>query len=213
MPRNKYPEETVQKILDAALKLFLEKGYEQTTILDIVNNMGGMTRGAFYHHFKSKEEVLDALGDKLFLDNNPLEKVNQQTNLTGLDKFKYILADSLEETDSRKINMMSIQALKSPAFLKKMIDDNLEIVTPVYQKMIEEGVEDGSIVTEHPKLLAQLIVFLTSFWPLPTIFPCSQEESIEKLIFTKEITEKLGIPMLDDEMMELILNNPAEVET
>ena len=36
MPRNKYPEETVQKILDASLKLFLEKGYEETTVLDII---------------------------------------------------------------------------------------------------------------------------------------------------------------------------------
>ena len=33
MPRNKYPEETVQKILDVSMKLFLEKGYEETTIL------------------------------------------------------------------------------------------------------------------------------------------------------------------------------------
>ena len=55
LPRNKYPEETVQKILDASLKLFLEKGYEKTTVLDIISEMGGLTRGAFYHHFKSKE--------------------------------------------------------------------------------------------------------------------------------------------------------------
>ena len=50
LPRNKYPEETVQKILDASLKLFLEKGYEETTVLDIISEMGGLTRGAFYHH-------------------------------------------------------------------------------------------------------------------------------------------------------------------
>ena len=54
MPRNKYPEETVQKILDASLKLFLEKGYEETTVLDIISEMGGLTRGAFYHHFKGR---------------------------------------------------------------------------------------------------------------------------------------------------------------
>ena len=39
MPRNKYPEETVQKILDVSMKLFLEKGYEETTILDIVREL------------------------------------------------------------------------------------------------------------------------------------------------------------------------------
>ena len=52
MARNKYPELTVEKILDVAQKLFLEQGYEQTTIQDIVNNLGGMTKGAVYHHFK-----------------------------------------------------------------------------------------------------------------------------------------------------------------
>lgn len=82
MPRNKYPEETVQKILDASLKLFLEKGYEQTTVLDIVDNLGGLTRGAFYHHFKSKEEVLDALSEQLYHKMDPFEKVKQEHGLT-----------------------------------------------------------------------------------------------------------------------------------
>ena len=71
MARNKYPELTVEKILDVAQKLFLEQGYEQTTIQDIVNNLGGMTKGAVYHHFKSKEEIINALADKMFLENNP----------------------------------------------------------------------------------------------------------------------------------------------
>ena len=56
MARNKYPEVTVEKILDAAQRLFLEKGYENTTIQDIVGELGGLTKGAVYHHFKSKED-------------------------------------------------------------------------------------------------------------------------------------------------------------
>lgn len=213
MPRNKYPEETVQKILDAALHLFLEKGYEQTTILDIVDNMGGMTRGAFYHHFKSKEEVLDALGDKLFFDDNPFEKLQQQTNLTGLEKFKYLMLQANEDTDSRKISIMSVQALQSPTFIKKILEDNRDKIAPAYQKIIDEGIKDGSIKTEHSKLLSQLLVFLTNFWTLPTIYPSSEEESIEKLIFIKEITDKLGVPILDDDMIASIIENAAEIET
>lgn len=212
MPRNKYPEETVQKILDAALHLFLEKGYEQTTILDIVENMGGLTRGAFYHHFKSKEEVLDALGDRLFFDNNPFKKVKQQTNLTGLEKLKCLLVDTMENDDIRKINIMSVQALQSPAFLKKMLEDNRDIIAPLYQEIIEEGVKDGSIKTEHPKLLSQLITFLTNFWTLPTIYPSSKEEAIEKLMYIREITDKMGVPLLDDEMITQIIENATEIE-
>ena len=54
MSRNKYPEMTVEKILDTAQQLFLEKGYDNTTIQDIVDHLGGLSKGAVYHHFKSK---------------------------------------------------------------------------------------------------------------------------------------------------------------
>ena len=50
MARNKYPEVTVERILDAAQRLFLEKGYDNTTIQDIVDELGGLTKGAVYHH-------------------------------------------------------------------------------------------------------------------------------------------------------------------
>lgn len=212
MPRNKYPEETVQKILDAALKLFLEKGYEQTTILDIVDGMGGLTRGAFYHHFKSKEEVLDALGDKLFYDNNPFEKAKKRSHLNGLEKLKYLILDSVEISDQRKVSNMSVMALTSPTLLKKLIEDNRDIVAPQYCEIIEEGVRDGSIKTEHPKLLSELFVLLTNFWTIPTIFPSSPEESIERLFYIKEISDALGLPLLDDKIVELVIDNAMEID-
>lgn len=63
MARNKYPELTVEKILEVARRLFFERGYEQTTIQDIVDNLGGLTKGAIYHHFKSKEDIINASSD------------------------------------------------------------------------------------------------------------------------------------------------------
>lgn len=212
MPRNKYPEETVQKILDAALKLFLEKGYEQTTILDIVDHMGGMTRGAFYHHFKSKEEVLDALGDKLFFDNNPFEPLKKRTDLTGLEKIRAFISASSEDSDSRKISIMSLKALESPTFLKRMLDDNRDVFSPLLQELIEEGMQDGSIQTEHPKLLSQLVVFLANCWMIPTLYPSTPEESVEKLMYIKEITDRMGIPIFDDKLTSQLLESTEELE-
>ena len=123
LPRNKYPEETVQKILDAALRLFLEKGYEQTTILDIVDEMGGLTRGAYYHHFKSKEEVLDALTTKLFCDDNLFEHAKKQKGLTGLEEIKLMLVKSFQDSSSihRKISMEAMQLLRSSSLLKSLL--------------------------------------------------------------------------------------------
>ena len=66
MGRNKYPEETVAKILDAALELFCAQGYEGTSIQDIADRLGWheFQRGAVYHHFKSKEEIFNAAFDR-----------------------------------------------------------------------------------------------------------------------------------------------------
>ena len=206
MPRNKYPEETVQKILDASLKLFLEKGYEETTVLDIISEMGGLTRGAFYHHFKSKEEVFDALCEKLFYETNPFKKAKKHKELNGLEKLKFVLKTSFDETEHRRLSIASMELLGSPAFLKKLIESNQEL-TPMYQELIEEGIEDGSIQTEHSKLLAELFVLLTNFWSIPTIYPMTSEEMWEKFLMIKEITDKLGLPIIDNDIVELCKKN------
>lgn len=51
MPRNKYPEETVRLILDVATRLFAEKGYDRTSLQDIINETK-LSKGAIYHHLR-----------------------------------------------------------------------------------------------------------------------------------------------------------------
>ena len=70
MARNKHPEETINLILDTAYRLFMQKGYEHTSIQDIIDQLGGLSKGAIYHHFKSKEEILIAVTDRLSAQSN-----------------------------------------------------------------------------------------------------------------------------------------------
>ena len=58
MARNKHPEETINLILEVASRLFIEKGYEHTSIQDIINNLGGLSKGAIYHHLNQKRIFL-----------------------------------------------------------------------------------------------------------------------------------------------------------
>ena len=88
MARNKYPEQTLEKILNVAQKLFMEKGFEQTTIQDIVDGLEGMTRGAVYHHFKSKDEIMEALINRMFLEHNPFDVLRNRSDMNGLQKLK-----------------------------------------------------------------------------------------------------------------------------
>mgnify|MGYP000520802420 CR=1 FL=1 len=69
----KYPEVTIERILDVSLKLFLEKGYEQTTIQDIVDELGDLSKGAIYHHSKEKKKLLM----RLLLDYLPRQSFDK----------------------------------------------------------------------------------------------------------------------------------------
>ena len=205
MPRNKYPEETVQKILDVSLKLFLEKGYEETTVLDIVDNLEGLSRGAFYHHFKSKDEVLDALGIKLFWENNPFEKVMSEKGLNGLEKIKKAIKLSFQNEKQQKVNIMSLSLLKNPRILAEYISSNQDIVYPFFEKLFQEAIADGSISDiKYPKALSSFFTLLTNLWLQPTIFPSSKADFLERLYFTEDLLKNIGVPVIDDEIFDYV---------
>jgi len=204
LPRNKYPEETVKKILDVSLKLFLEKGYEQTTILDIVNNLGGLTRGAFYHHFKSKEEVLEAIFNSDFFNSNaPFAEAKKIDAVNGLERVKIALKlalfSNIENEQSIALVKFALPLMANPRFLVEKLkydQETAKVLTP----MIEEAMADGSVKQGNPKVLAGLFMLLANFWMLPSIFPCDKEESIAKAMVIKQIFEGLGLPIIDEEV-------------
>lgn len=177
MARNKYPEVTVEKILDAAQRLFLEKGYDSTTIQDIVNELDGLSKGAVYHHFKSKEEIMDAVSDRMFTANNPFEAVRRRSDLNGLQKLREAIR--LNQSDEARTNMtiQSIPITRNPRLLVEMIESNRRILTPYYLELLEEGNKDGSLHTEYAKEIAELLPLLTSLWLLPNVFPAVQDIS------------------------------------
>ena len=202
MVRNKYPEETVEKILTAARRLFLEKGYEKTTIQDIVDQLGGLTKGAVYHHFKSKEEIMNALTTKMFFDDNPFEKVRGREVLTGLEKMKEVVRLT-QEPEWSSLSRQSLPLLKNPHMLATIIEENRTIAAPLWLELIEEGMADGSIRTEYPREAAELLTLLDTLWMAPTIFPATREEVLHKFRCAGEIFANLGVPLIDEEMLEL----------
>lgn len=202
MPRNKYPEETVEKILEVSLKLFLEKGYEQTTILDIVDGLCGLTRGAFYHHFKSKEEVLNALSDRMFYDNNYFDEIDNENGLTGLQKIKKLIKSNFTNDSQQAVNMATLSLLKHPRFLAEFMENNQKVVVPMLEKFIIQGIEDGSIENNNSKALAYLFMFIGNMWLVPSVFPCTEEELLNRIEFSRDLCVQVGFPIFDEEIMK-----------
>ena len=204
LARNKYPEITVEKILEVAQQLFLEKGYENTTIQDIVDELGGLTKGAIYHHFKSKEDIICALSDKLFAENNPFAIVKQRKDLNALQKIREAVKLNQQNTQEKQLNIEALPLLENPRIFVEMIKSNHQHLTPLWLDLIEAGIADGSIQTDYPKEIAELIPLLGDVWLYPNIFPATEEEIVHKFLFFKEMLEKMGVPIIDDELVELV---------
>ena len=204
MARNKYPEVTVERILDVSQRLFLEKGYENTTIQDIVDELGGLTKGAVYHHFKSKEEIMDAVRDRMFFSNNPFEAVRGRTDLNGLQKLQEAVRLNQSDQERVRLTAQSIPIAKSPRLLQEMIVSNRKVLTPYFLELIEEGNRDGSMHTNYPREIAELLPLLTSLWLLPSVYPASREQMKRKFLFLGEMLEKMGVPLMDDSIRALV---------
>ena len=204
MPRNKYPEVTEEKILEAARRLFLKKGYEHTTIQDIVDELDGLTKGAVYHHFKSKEEIICALSDKMFADSNPFTEVKKRNDLNGLQKMKEVIRLNQTNTEQTDIEMQMLPLLKNPRIFVEMLTVNHRTLTPLWQELIEEGIRDGSVKTEFAKEIAELIPLLEGIWLYPAVYPATAEELLHRFLFMKDMLCKMGVPLIDEELTAML---------
>lgn len=199
-PVKKTPEQWQKEILDAAKKLFLTKGYEETAIADIMELAGG-AKGMFYRFFRSKEEVIHALGDQMFFLNNPFEAVRERSDLNGLEKIREVLASHRADEEREKINTQAISILKDPRILAAAVEANRRVLTPLWFELIEEGRLDGSIRTKYARELSELLP-LINFWLLPSVFPADAEEIRHKYCFIAEVLSMMGLPVIDGEMCE-----------
>ena len=94
MPRNKYPEETEQKIIEKALELFTSKGYESTSVQDIIDATG-LSKGAIYHHFDSKESILLTVYERIFGKAwQEMMKIVESKEMNGREKLQAIFLHS-----------------------------------------------------------------------------------------------------------------------
>lgn len=204
MARNRHPEETVKLILDVAFRLFMEKGYEHTSIQDIIDNLGGLSKGAIYHHFKSKEDILVTVTNKMTEESNKmLTLIRDRTDLNGREKLKTIFKESIFRPVQDDIFTVAPNLSNNPRLLFSIFRDTVEEAAPAYVlPIIEQGISDGSIQTDYPKELAELIILAANIWMNPMIFDNSVEEAYRKFMVFRQMMQGFGLDIVDEEMLD-----------
>lgn len=153
---------TREKILFTSQQLFFEQGYNKTSVQNIIDGVG-IAKGTFYHYFKSKHELLEELTDLLVEDE--VKRVRDYINNTDDDPITMLNTIHHDHVSWKmdKLEMLFVvfQAMyadaNSPFRLmmeKKSFQQNL----PLYNTIIQRGVQEGYFDTEYPDLVGELVL-------------------------------------------------------
>jgi len=154
------------ELIDCAQRLFLLKGYERTTINDVIA-AAGLSKGAFYHHFRAKEDLLEAIAARFAQQGLAFViSVQANTSLNALQRFNTLLAVSREwkaENLPQLRAMFTTMLRPENAVLYFRIINAMYLATaPALAAMIEQGTREGVFDVSDAETAADALVWLGS---------------------------------------------------
>lgn len=155
-------DERKEEIISVSSEFFYEKGYYQTSVSAIIDKIG-ISKGTFYYYFKSKEELLDSLVEKKTQEAfEIIEKVTSDPNLGALERLNkvYEVSRSWQSTNLELIRtILRVMYREENILLKqKMQERSVAVLTPLFESIITQGIEEGVFQTKYPKEVGELIL-------------------------------------------------------
>ncbi len=156
-------EETRSKILNAATRLFSQYGYDATGVADICS-AAGVSKGAFYHHFPSKQAMF------LALLHTWLDGLNRQFTAARSESGSVpqalmdmsSMASSVFQDAQGRLPMIIefwVQAARDPAVWHETVEP-YRLYERFFTALIKQGIQEGSLKDIHPETAARSIVAL-----------------------------------------------------
>jgi AcrR family transcriptional regulator len=160
MKVSKEYNERRNEILDAASRLFTTKGYDKCTVNDILCAVG-IAKGTFYYYFKSKEEVLDAIIERVteIVAARALE-ASSKPEYTPEMKFLNIILSMKVENELDNGIMEELHKPENALMHQKSLSSMVTRITPLIVTVVDEGIRQGIFKSDFPKQYIQ--IFLTS---------------------------------------------------
>lgn len=188
-------EERKTEILDAAEGLFYTKGYHNTTIMDILNAVG-IAKGTFYYHFQSKEEVMDAIIQRVIeKDVRTAKEILRNGALTPQQKLHRILmAQRPEQGGDKDLLITQLHSPGNAEMHQKSIIRSIKSLAPVMAQVIKEGIEMGTFHTDYPEETMEVLILAGQNLFDATMFQWTAQELELKINgFTAIMEQLLGV--------------------
>ena len=158
----KDPEIRRAEIMDAAMLLFMEKGYANTTTQDIVDKVN-ISRGLLYYHFKNKEDILYCLverySEKLLRD---IHVIVNDDDKTAIEKIRAFIDATIISTDNVSAEGTELQKtvdLKENRYmLDKLSHKLIEKLTIYFERIINQGISEKVFSVKYPSETAEFLM-------------------------------------------------------
>lgn len=146
------------EILDVAEELFVTKGYDKTSTNDILERIG-IARGTLYYHFKSKEDILNAMIERI--NEALIAKVRviaSDTKIPVIDRIVMTIAGLNVESDIGKEIIDQVHKPQNALMHQKMQKNLVEGVAPILAGLLEEGNAQGVFHVKYPAQTVEMFI-------------------------------------------------------
>jgi AcrR family transcriptional regulator len=150
------------ELIDVAQGLFLTRGYERTTINDVIQATG-LSKGAFYHHFRAKEDLLEAIAERFSRESLGFTgRLRADPSLDALARLNLMLAVGrdwkLEHLAELKAMFTTLLKPENAVLYHRIIEAVTAVLAPELAAMIADGQAQGVFAAGDPHLMAETML-------------------------------------------------------
>lgn len=171
----KKPDVRRREIVSTSRDLFLQQGYEKTTMQDVMTKVG-IAKGTTYHYFKSKEMLLDAVVEDMVSEYmTGVEKALKVCQGKALDKMR-VLIDAGRAPSHRRETLDQLHQPGNMGMHVRLLAVILSKLAPLYAEVISQGCEEGIFHVVHPLECAEILLAGVQFVTDVGYYPWSRQD-------------------------------------
>jgi AcrR family transcriptional regulator len=160
----KAPAVRREELIDCAQRLFLAQGYEKTTINDVIAATG-LSKGAFYHHFRSKDDLLAAITERFARDSLAVVTALQaERSLDALQRLNSLLALGrdwkLEHIGELRAMFTTLLRPENAMLYHRIVEGAFGVLAPALAAIIEQGAAEGRFDVGDARTAADTLLWL-----------------------------------------------------
>lgn len=153
-------EKRKQELLQIAYYLFLSKGYEETSIDEIIAE-AQIAKGTFYYHFKSKEDLLEALINKMIMESTERAKKFLSAPLSVPEKAVAIIT-SFRPEQSEMVIQNALHKKENAIIHEKINKRVIDEAVPILCEVVLEGISQGILECDNVKERVRMTLIISS---------------------------------------------------